>query len=123
MVIGDALRRCAQNYAGKIALKDAYGRHFPAGCTYTYSELLEIVNRLANSLLDLGLKKGDRVAVQTGTGLGYVVSLLALARVGMIIAPIGRAYMEAEIAYQIQDSGARGFIADGDLFEDKLSKI
>jgi long-chain acyl-CoA synthetase len=123
MVIGDALRRCAQNYAAKLAIKDAYGKHFPAGCSYTYGELQQTVNRLANSFLDLGLKKGDRVAVQTGTGIGYVVSLLALARVGMIIAPIGRTYMEEEIAYQIQDSGARGFIADADIFEDKLKKI
>lgn len=123
MVIGDALRRCAQNYADKLAIKDEYGRHFPAGCSYTYGELAHIVNRLANSFLDLGLKKGDRVAVQSGTGIGYVASLLALAKVGIIIAPIGRAYMEAEIAYQIQDSGARGFIADGDVFEDKIHKI
>ncbi len=123
MVIGDALRRCAQNYADKLALKDAYGKHFPAGCGYTYDELLQTVNRLANSFLELGLKKGDRVAVQTGTGIGYVVSLLALARVGMIIAPIGRANMEEEIAYQIQDSGARCFIADCDIFADKLKKI
>jgi acyl-CoA synthetase (AMP-forming)/AMP-acid ligase II len=123
MVIGDALRRCAQNYADKLAVKDAYGKHFPAGSSYTYSELQQIVNRLANSFLDLGLKKGDRVAVQTGTGLGYVVSLLALARSGMIIAPIGRTYMPEEIAYQVKDSGARGFIVDADIYEDKLKKI
>ena len=123
MVIGDALRRCAQNYAAKLAIKDEYGKHFPAGCSYTYGELQQIANRLANSFIGLGLKKGDRVAVQTGTGIGYVVSLLALAKVGMIIAPIGRTYMQEEIAYQVRDSGARGFIADADIFEDKLKKI
>jgi long-chain acyl-CoA synthetase len=123
MVIGDGLRRCAQNYADKLAVKDEYGKHFAAGLSHTYSELSEKVNRLGNSLLDLGLKKGDRVAVQTGTGLGYVISLLALAKVGMIIAPIGRTYMEDEITYQIQDSGARGFIADTDIIEEKLKKI
>jgi acyl-CoA synthetase (AMP-forming)/AMP-acid ligase II len=123
MIIGDALRRCAQNYADKLAVKDAYGKHFPVGCSYTYGELQQTVNRLANSFLDLGLKKGDRVAVQTGTGIGYVVSLLALAKVGMIIAPIGRTYMPEEITYQVRDSGARGFIADADILEDKLKKI
>lgn len=123
MVIGDALRRCAQNYADKLAVKDEYDKHFPAGFSYTYSELFESVNRLGNSLLDLGLKKGDRVAVQTGTGMGYVISLLTFAKVGMIIAPIGRTYTEDEIAYQIQDSGARGFIVDTDIVGDKLKKI
>jgi acyl-CoA synthetase (AMP-forming)/AMP-acid ligase II len=123
MLIGDALRRCAQNYADKLAVKDEYGQYFPAGSSYTYGELFNCVNRLANSFLDLGLKKGDRVAVQTGSGLGYVVSLLALAKVGMIIAPIGRTFMEDEIAYQVNDSKARGFIADADIVEDKLRKI
>ena len=123
MVIGDALRRCAQNYTDKLAVKDGYGMHFPDGCSYTYGELFGIVNRLANSFLNMGLKKGDRVAVQTGTGIGYIFSLLALTKVGLVIAPIGRTYMEEEIAYQIQNSGARAFIADADIFESKLKKI
>jgi long-chain acyl-CoA synthetase len=123
MVAGDALRRCAQNYTDKLAVKDGYDMHFPDGCSYTYGELFGNVKRLANSFLNMGLKKGDRVAVQTGTGIGYIVSLLALAKVGLIIAPIGRTYMEEEIAYQIQDSGAKAFIADADIFESKLKKI
>ena len=123
MVIGDALRRCAVNYSDKLAVKDEYGNHFPEGFSYSYGELFETVNRLANSFLSLGLKKGDRVAVQTGTGMGYVVSLLALAKVGMIIAPVGRICMEDEIAYQIQDSRAKGFILDADIFEGKVKLI
>jgi long-chain acyl-CoA synthetase len=123
MLIGDALRRSAVNYANKPAFKDEYGRHFPEGSSYTYQELFDHVNRLANSLLSLGLKKGDRVAVQTGTGMGYVLSLLALTRVGMIIAPIGRTAMGDEIIYQIHDSGARGFIVDVGIYEAKIRRI
>ena len=123
MLIGDALRRSAANYPNKLAIRDEYGKHFPEGFSYTYRELFETVNRLANSFLSLGLKKGDRVAVQTGTGTGHIVSLLALAKVGMIIAPIGRTYMGDEIAYQIHDSGARGFIADSDIYQTKIKNI
>ena len=123
MLIGDALRRSAANYPNKLAIRDEYGKHFPEGFSYTYCELFETVNRLANSFLSLGLKKGDRVAVQTGTGTGHIVSLLALAKVGMIIAPIGRTYMDDEIAYQIHDSGARGFIADSDIYQTKIKNI
>ncbi len=123
MLIGDALRRSAGNYPDKLAVRDDYGKYFPVGTGYTYRELNETVNRLGNNLLALGLQKGDRVAVQTGTGLGPILSLLALAKVGMAIAPIDRTFMSEEIAYQVGDSGARAFIADADLFTKKIAPI
>jgi len=123
MIIGEALKRSAQNYPDKLAVKDEYGKYFPAGFSYTYKQLLETVNRLGNSLLALGLKRGDRVAVQTGTGIGHIVSVLSLANVGMAIAPIDRTFMGEEIAYQINDSGAAAFICDADLYEAKIAPI
>ena len=123
MVIGDALRRSCRNYPSKLALKDEYGKYFPAGTSYTYAELGGAVNRLANNLLQLGLQRGDRVSVQTGTGLGHVISLLALAKVGIAIAPIDRTYMPDEIAYQVNDAGSRGFIVDADIYRDKVAGI
>ncbi|MBN2124565.1 MAG: AMP-binding protein [Deltaproteobacteria bacterium] len=123
MLIGDALRRSAGNYPDKLAVRDEYGKHFPAGTGYTYRELNERVNRLGNSLLSLGLKRGDRVAVQTGTGMGYFLSLFALAKAGLAIAPIDRTFMADEIVYQIQDSAARGFIVDEDIYREKIAPI
>jgi acyl-CoA synthetase (AMP-forming)/AMP-acid ligase II len=123
MLIGDALRRSAGNYPDKIAIRDEYGKYFPVGTGYTYKVLNETVNRFGNNLLALGLKKGDRVAVQTGTGMGHILSLLALAKVGMAIAPIDRTFMPDEIVYQIHDSGARAFIADADIYLEKVEPI
>lgn len=123
MIIGDALKRCARNYPDKLAVKDEYGKVFPRGFGYTYGELDIAVNRLAQSFLKLGLRPGDRVAVQTGTGIGHYLSLFALAKVGMAIAPIDRSFMPEEIAYQIEDSGARGFIVDGDIYLQKIRDI
>jgi len=123
MLIRDALKRSAMNDPDKVAVQDEYGKHFPRGHRYTYRELHEAVNRLANGFLSIGLRPGDRVAVQTGTGTGHVLSLLALASAGMAIAPIDRTYMPDEIAYQVQDSGARGFVADEDIYEAKIRPI
>lgn len=123
MLVGDALKRSARNYPDKLAIRDEYGKHFPAGFSYTFKELSEVVNRLGNSFISLGLEKGDRVAVQTGTGTGYFLSLLALTKVGMAIAPIDRTFMANEIIYQVQDSGARGFIADADIYQEKIEPI
>ncbi|UCF55840.1 MAG: AMP-binding protein [Deltaproteobacteria bacterium] len=123
MLVADALKRSVRNYPDKLAIKDEYGKHFPPGSSYSYKELSEAVNRLGNSFLSLGLKKGDRVAVQTGTGIGYFLSLFALTKVGMAIAPVDRTFMADEITYQIQDSGARGFIADADIYIEKINRI
>lgn len=123
MNIGEALKRCALNYPDKLAVQDAYGKYFPVGFSYTYKELLAAVNRLGNNLISLGLKKGDRVAVQTGTGVGHVVSLLALAGVGLAIAPVDRTFVGDEINYQVNDSGAAAFICDEDIYEEKIRPI
>lgn len=120
MLISDALQRSAANYPDKVALQDEYGKHYPRGHRFTYRELHQSVNRLANGFLDIGLRPGDRVAVQTGTGTAHVLSLLALAGAGMAIAPIDRTFMPDEIEYQVQDSGARGFVVDEDLYEAKI---
>ena len=123
MVIGSALERVVKNFSDKLAVTDNYGKHFAQGKSLTYGELFDAVNCLANSFLDLGLKKGDRVAVQTGTGLGHFLTLLGLARVGMAIAPIDRTSVGDEIVYQLNDSGAKGFVVDGDIYEEKIAGI
>ena len=63
------------------------------------------------------------MAVQTGTGLGHILSLLALAKGGMAIAPIDRTFMSEEIVYQINDGGAKAFISDNDIYSKKIEPI
>ncbi len=123
MIIGDALKRCAGNYPDKPAVRDEYGKYFPRGFGYTYRELFDAANRLANSLLKLGLKKGDRVAVQTGTGIGHFLSIFGITKAGMAIAPIDRSFMADEIAFQVENSGARAYIVDADIYESKIAPI
>ncbi len=123
MLIGQALKRCAQNYPDKMAVRDEYGKYFADKKTYTYRELDLAANRLANSLLGLGLERGDRVVVQTGTGLGHYLSLAGLARAGLAITPLDRTFTPGEIAYQVQDSGARAFIVDQDIYQERVAGL
>lgn len=123
MAIGDALRRVAENYRDKQAVRDEYGKYFPAGTTFTHRELAQAVNRVARGLLTRGLRPGDRVMIQTGTGLGHVVSLLAILKSGLVAAPIDRSYTPAEIAFQVRDAGARGFVLDADIYRERVAAI
>ncbi len=120
MVIGDALRRVATLYGDRTAVCDEYGKHFGCGASVTYRELAVMANRLANSFLGLGLRRGDRVAVQTGTGLGHVLCLLGLAKAGLAAVPIDRSFTPAETLYQLGDSGARALVIDEDLYRANL---
>ncbi|MEW6139343.1 MAG: AMP-binding protein [Thermodesulfobacteriota bacterium] len=123
MVVGDELRRGCENHPNKLAVRDMYGKYFSEGFSLTYRELFESVNRLGNSFVSMGLSRGDRVAVQTGTGVGHVISLLAAAKVGMALTPVDRSNMAEEITYVIQDSGARALVCDADLYSTKIDPI
>ncbi|MFX8899358.1 AMP-binding protein, partial [Acinetobacter baumannii] len=51
---------------------------------WTYRELLDLSSRLAGVFQNLGIKRGDRVALYLPTGLEAALSLLALARIGAV---------------------------------------
>ena len=54
LLIGDGLRRNAYEYPVKTALKDATR-------TTTYQELNDRVNRLANSMIEMGIHQGGHL--------------------------------------------------------------
>lgn len=114
MVLGDALNRSASVYPDKVAVVDLYGKYVPVGLSYTYEELRDRVNRLANGLLSLGLREGDRVAVLSEARIPFVVSLLGVVKAGLVFTPLNPAFVGRELAYQINDCGARALLMDAD---------
>ena len=54
----------------------------------TYRELNSRINRLANFLLDRGLKKGDRVAVLLHNCKQYIEAFFAISKIGGILVPL-----------------------------------
>ena len=66
MNIGDITAKWANLDADRPALVD-----IPTGRRLSFGELEQAVRRLANGLLDLGLAKGDRVAVLAKNGIEY----------------------------------------------------
>ena len=54
---------------------------------YTYRELNNLVDQLANALLDRQLKKGDRFATVLPNRLEMMLAYWAAARAGLVIVP------------------------------------
>ena len=82
----------------------------PGGPDISYAEARELVHRLADVLTDLGVKPGDRVAVQTDKSTQAICLYLATLQVGGVYLPLNSAYTGAEIDYFIGDAGPRLFV-------------
>lgn len=86
-------------------------------CTFegrdlTVSQLDAAANRLANSLLASGLKPGDRVAVMLPSHPDHIVTILALAKVGLIRVPVNTALIGAALSYPFERFEPHALLAD-----------
>lgn len=109
MVLGDILSINARKYPKRIAL--VYG-----DSRLSYGEINERVNRLANALLSLGVKYGDRIAIRAKNCTQYAEFYFAAAKCGFIAVPINPVLKAQEFSYMIQDSGAKVlFIQEADI--------
>jgi long-chain acyl-CoA synthetase len=76
------------------------------GEKYTYSELHEATDRLAASLVKLGMEKGSKAVILLPNCPQWVLSWLALLRIGAMAVPISPIYTPTDIKYMSNDSGA-----------------
>jgi len=70
----------------------------------SYSELDLDSNCMANTLLDFGVKKGDRVIILLPKSLFFVVAYIALLKIGAIAVPLNPGFRKSELEYFIQDA-------------------
>ncbi|MBU6244828.1 MAG: AMP-binding protein [Actinomycetales bacterium] len=82
------------------------------GQELTWGELDARVDALAAGVIDLGLRRGDRVALLLGNSIEFVVSYFGALRAGLVVVPMNPAYTGAEVAVLLADSGARLVICD-----------
>ncbi|HZZ83239.1 MAG TPA: acetate--CoA ligase [Anaeromyxobacteraceae bacterium] len=75
--------------------------------TYTYNRLYREVNRFANALKRLGVKKGDRVIIYMPLTPEGIISMLACARIGAIHSVVFAGMGTQALRSRIEDSGAR----------------
>ncbi|NQT56330.1 MAG: AMP-binding protein, partial [Desulfobacteraceae bacterium] len=80
------------------------GEHF------SYSRLLDLSERFAGSLVDMGVKKGDRVLIYISNCIQWIIAFLSIQKIGAVIVPVSPIYTSFEIEYMINDSGAETII-------------
>ncbi|UPT76658.1 long-chain fatty acid--CoA ligase [Sulfurovum sp. XGS-02] len=80
------------------------------GNDISYSKLDRLVNKAANALTDLGVQKGDRVALYLANTPQFIIMLYGILKIGAIAVPINPLFKSAEVAYELNDSGAKSVI-------------
>jgi long-chain acyl-CoA synthetase len=73
----------------------------------TYRQLNTLVDKFAAGLQQLGLKKGDRVALYMANCPQSVIAYYAILRAGGIVVPSNPLFVAREFEHQANDSGAR----------------
>jgi len=79
----------------------------------SYAGLRDRSERFAGSLHELGLQRGDRVAVLTENSVELVVTLFACARLGLVLVPLNMYLRGQFLHYQLAKSGAVAAVVDG----------
>ena len=74
---------------------------------WTYWELKQASNRLANALRGLGVEKGDRVAVLLSQSAELPIAHIASYKLGAIVVPLFALFGEDALRFRLQDSGAK----------------
>jgi crotonobetaine/carnitine-CoA ligase len=93
--------------------------------TYTYREFNEQMNRYANVLLGLGVKKGDKVTVHLLNSPEYLFSWFAIAKIGAVMIPTNILCAAFEMEYFLNFSESTIIITEPNyvqMFNSLLSK-
>jgi malonyl-CoA/methylmalonyl-CoA synthetase len=82
------------------------------GTVYTYAEFWLRAGSFAARLTGLGVKAGDRVAVQCEKHIDVITLFWACARGGFVFLPLNPAYTTNEVAYFLTDAEPALFVSD-----------
>jgi acyl-CoA synthetase (AMP-forming)/AMP-acid ligase II len=115
LLLGQILDRAVRRVPQKVGLIS--GEH-----SYTFRQMGDRVNRLANAFLDMGLNKGDRVAGLLPSTPEFHETFFAAAKAGLVLVPVNYHYLGEEITYAINNVEARALVVD-ERYLDKVEPI
>lgn len=107
--VSEYLREWAKARPGSIALS-FYGRDM------TYGELDEAIDRFAQGLIGLGVKKGDRVALFMQNCPQFVISFFGILRAGGVVVSLSPMFKHAELEYELNDAQAESLVVLDSLY-------
>jgi acyl-CoA synthetase (AMP-forming)/AMP-acid ligase II len=108
LLLGEMMARNARKFPNKEAL--VYG-----DTRLNYRQFNARINRLAHALMDVGVKKGDKVSILAYNCNQFMETYFALAKIGGVAVPINFRLHPQEMTYIVNQSDAKALIAGEDF--------
>ncbi|GAB4518941.1 MAG: long-chain fatty acid--CoA ligase [Anaerolineae bacterium] len=124
IVVPDFLRIAIERDPNQVSLVSSarlpiFGRQ---SRDITYAELDRASDALGAALVEMGLKKGDRVAVIMPNIVAFVISFFGVLKAGGVVAATNPTYPDDKMAYQINDCDAE-IVLCMSLYYDMMKRI
>ena len=112
--IGQLLNDIAAEYPDNMALV-----YSDSNIRLPYNLFLSEINRAARGLITMGIKKGDRVGLWSPNSPEWIISQIALAKIGAIVVPVDHGAGKEDLHYILEQSGSRSIIMAKELVLDR----
>lgn len=118
--MADALYFRSQSHGEQVAIRFYQGGDWNS---LTWSQYLDFIARGASVLKDLGVQKGDRVAILSNTRWEWAATDLAIMSLGAVTVPIYHSSVVDEISYILENSEAKIVFIENDSLLQKWNAI
>jgi acyl-CoA synthetase (AMP-forming)/AMP-acid ligase II len=108
MLIWNQLKLRAAGQPEKLAL-------ICGDTTLTYAQFAAQVDNVARAWMQRGLEPGDRIALHMKNGIELATCYYACFAAGFVAVPVNTRLIPEEIAYVLEHSGAKAYMAQAEL--------
>lgn len=98
--IHEFIKWIARKYPNNVCIY-----HKPTDKKYTYRELLNYSDRVGNALSQLGIKKGDSVALMSENCAEFIFCCIGVMETGAIVIPVNPLLKEGDVSHIIREAG------------------
>ncbi len=89
----------------------------------SYKDLDEMSDAFACVLKDLGVRKGDRIALYLQNIPQFIIAQFGIWKIGGIVVPLNPMYREKELTYYFRDASVRVLVSMESLYGDMIRKV
>ena len=122
MTIGEKFDQACQQYANQDAVVSVH-----QNVRLSYKQLQAQVNAFACSLLQLGLEKGDRIAIWSPNCVEWTITQFAAFKAGIILVNLNPAYKSSELEYVLNKVSCKALVIASQFkssnYQEILTKI
>jgi long-chain acyl-CoA synthetase len=108
--LSESARKYPHNTASNFVLSYLAGGRYTVGGKLTYRKLNELANRFATALYQLGVRKGDRVALMLPNSPHFVIAFFGAMKIGAVVVNNNPTYTSRELKHQLDDSDSETIV-------------